>query len=110
MNIKRLALASTFAFALAIWATPRLIAQAGPPPTHQDPGQQGEYNGDHQDTGTAAMDGKEGPEVGETPGGKEAPEGKAARETRGTASAKEPVNSSSDTDRVQDSHADSIPD
>lgn len=106
MNIKKLALA-TCALALASWATPRMIAQAAAPPTHQDPGQQGEYNGDHQDTGAAALDTAG---VVEAPEGKEMPEGKATPETREPASVAEPVNSSPDTDRIQDSHSDSIPD
>ena len=109
MNVKKLALAIAFGLALASWATPRVFAQAGPPQTNQGPGQQGEFNGDHQDTGAAAIDGKESPEVTETPEGKEAPEGKSTVETREPASVKEPVNSSPDTDRVQDLHSDTIP-
>ena len=134
MNIKKLAMTTACAIALASWATPRLAAQAGSSPTHQDPGQQGEHDGDHQDvgpqgedragqeagqkgefegdhedTGVAAADGKEGPEVGEAPEGKETPEGKAAHEIGGSTSSKELENSSPDTDRVEDSHADSVP-
>jgi hypothetical protein len=110
MNVKKLALATTCALALASWATPRLTAQAVTPPPQQDPGQQGEFDGDHQDTGATAIDGKEGPEVGETPEGKEVLEGTVTREASEPASAKELASISPDTDRVQDSRMDSIPD
>jgi hypothetical protein len=97
MNIRKLAMTMTCAIAMASWASPSLRAQQGPP-TPQDTGQQGEFEGDHQDTGAAAIDGQEAPEVGN-----EAPE------VGEPASATEPLNSLPDTDRVQDSQTDSIP-
>jgi hypothetical protein len=107
MDVKKLALATTCAVALATATTPGLIAQASPP-AHQDQGQQGEFDGDHQDTGAAAMDGKGGPEAAETPESQEAPESNTTRQAREPASVTEQANASPDTDRVQDSQADSI--
>ncbi len=108
MKIRKLAMTMTCAIALAGWTSPGLLAQQTAPttPTAQGPGQQGEFDGDHQDTGAAAIDSKEAPELG-----KETPElGKEAPEVGEPASAAEPLNSSPDTDRVQDSQTDSSAD
>ncbi len=124
MKITKLAMTMTCAMALAVWASPVLLAQQTVP-TNQGPGQQGEFNGDHQDTGAAAIDSSEAPEqtmpTSQNPGqqgefngdhqdtGAAAIDSKEAPELEPT-SATEPLNSSPDTDRVQDSQTDSIPD
>lgn len=109
MNLMKLAILTTCAVALATWSTPRLVAQATTPPQQQGPGQQGNFNGDHEDSGAAGIEGKEGPEVADVTEGKESPEAKGNREVRESASEREIVNSAPDTDRVQDSQADSTP-
>lgn len=109
MKINKLTAMAACAVALTLWSTPHLVAQAATPPQQQGPGQQGDFNGDHQDTGAAGVEQKDGPEVADATEGKEAPEGKGTREARDPASEQGIVNSAPDTDRVQDTQADSNP-
>lgn len=106
MQMKIVGVAAAFVFAVAIAPTSRLIAQSAPPTASQNAGQQGEYNGDHEDAGAAAIDNKGEPaEIGESRDGKETPE----------ATASEPAANSSldrritspDRDRSADARADS---
>jgi hypothetical protein len=97
MKIKTLVLRMVCAIALANWASPSLPAQQSTAPTDAGPGQQGAFDGDHQDTGAAASDGKEVPDSG-----KETPE-VAESTTENVPGA------STDTDRVQDAVSDMTP-
>jgi hypothetical protein len=97
MKIKTLVLRMVCAIALANWASPSLPAQQSTAPTDAGPGQQGAFDGDHQDTGAAASDGKEVPDSG-----KETPE-VAESTTENVPGA------STDTDRVQDTVSDMTP-
>lgn len=109
MNLVKLAVLTACAVTLATWSTPRLIAQATTPPQQQGPGHQGNFNGDREDTGAAGIEGKEGSEVGDVTEGKESPEATGNREARESTFEQGIVNSAPDTDRVQDSQADSTP-
>jgi len=105
MQLRIVGVAAAFVFAVAILPTSRLTAQSAPT-APQNAGQQGEYNGDHQDTGAAAIDGKGEPgEIGERRDGKETPEATAA-EPAGKSSF-DPRVTSPDRERSADARADS---
>ncbi len=105
MHINKLAATAVFAIAVTLWAAPRLAAQSASPAPTQDVGQHGEYNGDHQDTGAAAIDGKGEPaERGELGEGR-APE---ARSSEPEATSLSPGTASPEQDRLEDSRADSV--
>ncbi|MDX6456804.1 MAG: hypothetical protein QOE55_501 [Acidobacteriaceae bacterium] len=94
MKINTLAVRMVCAIALANWASPSLPAQQSTASTNTGPGQQGAFDGDHQDTGAAVNDGKEIPDSG-----KETPE--VAESTTENI-----PDASTDTDRVQDAVSD----
>ena len=107
MRTYKLAFTAIIAFGLALWTAPRLAAQSGPPPASHDTGQQGEFNGDHQDTGAAAIEGKgEPPEVGETREGSEAVKARSANVAPRAESLKQ-MEASRERDRIEDARADS---
>jgi hypothetical protein len=123
MKMRELAMATVCAVAFASWASPVSVAQQRSASADQGPGQQGEFNGDHQDTGAAAIDGKEAPEPGEAPeAGKEVPETaepntanapQTSPRLSATARAEEVGEmhhlNSTDTDRLQDAASDLTP-
>ncbi|HEY4050676.1 MAG TPA: hypothetical protein VGM27_27735 [Acidobacteriaceae bacterium] len=97
MKIRDLVVRVGCAIALANWASTALPAQQTTASTDTGPGQQGAFDGDHQDTGAAAIDGQETPNSG--------------TETAEVAeSATENVpDATTDTDRVQDAVSDLTP-
>jgi hypothetical protein len=102
LNRLKFPLAVLTLFLLAAWAPSRLHAQA------TDPGQQGEFQGEHTDTGAAAVDQaneKEAPESGTS----ETAEAASASASVSAASShaadvagSEPSESSTDPDRIED--------
>ncbi len=90
--------------ALAVFSTTGLLAQPpGPPATPPDPGQQGQFEGDHQDTGAAANG-----DTGEPDSGKETPEARDTNSERlpEPGNAKPAAASAADTDRAEDARSD----
>jgi hypothetical protein len=108
MKVIKLAMTMTCAIALASWASPVVQAQMGGSTQqgsgqqrefdgdNHDSGQQGEFEDDHQDAGDAANDGKEGSKGDD-----------GEHEVVEPPSVAGELTSSQDSDRVQDSQADS---